>query len=129
MTEFCLPLGFQTSGVACGVRGDVGRLDLAIFASDRPSVVAGVFTQNLVCGAPVKVSRRRVPRATGRAVVINSGNANACTGERGIADARRMTEVVASQLGCAVEDVLVCSTGVIGQFLLMDKIEAGIPPA
>jgi glutamate N-acetyltransferase/amino-acid N-acetyltransferase len=102
---------------------------LALFVADRPAATAGVFTTNLVCGAPVKVSRARVPRATGRAIVINAGNANACTGERGIADARRMTDVVAKSLNCSAEDVLVCSTGVIGRFLPMDKIEAGIPQA
>src|SRR5689334_17214991 len=77
MSDIPLPLGFQTSGVACGVRGNVGRLDLALFVSDRPATAVGVFTQNLVCGAPVKVSRERVPCASGRAVVINAGNANA----------------------------------------------------
>ena len=129
MPSFDLPAGFQTSGVACGVRGDVGRLDLALFVSDRPAATVGVFTQNLVCGAPVKVCRQRVPRLTGRAVVINSGNSNAATGERGIEDARQMTAVVAQSLGCAVDDVLVCSTGVIGRFLPMEKIEQGIPQA
>ena len=129
MSELSLPLGFQTTGVACGVRGDIGRLDLALFVSDRPATTAGVFTTNLVCGAPVKVSRERVPRATGRAIVINAGNANACTGERGITDAQHMTEVVAKSLNCAAHDVLVCSTGVIGRFLPMDKLEAGIPKA
>ena len=129
MSELSLPLGFQTAGVACGVRGDTGRLDLALFVSDRPATTAGVFTTNLVCGAPVKVSRARVPRSTGRAIVINAGNANACTGERGIADAQRMTEIVAKSLSGAADDVLVCSTGVIGRFLPMDKIEAGIPQA
>ncbi len=129
MSEFSLPLGFQASGIACGVRGDVGRLDLALFVSDLPAATVGVFTTNLVCGAPVKVCRERVPRATGRAVVINSGNANAATGDRGLADARRMTEVVAKSLGCNADDVLVCSTGVIGRFLPMEKLEAGIPEA
>ena len=62
MSEFSLPLGFQASGVACGVRGDVGRLDLALFVSDRPAATAGVFTTNLVCGAPVKVCRPTSPR-------------------------------------------------------------------
>jgi glutamate N-acetyltransferase / amino-acid N-acetyltransferase len=86
-----------------------------------------VFTTNLVCGAPVKISRSRVPRGTARAVIINSGNANACTGERGDDDARWMTAEVARQLGCAAEDVLVCSTGVIGRFLPREKLAAGIP--
>ncbi|MCX7423552.1 MAG: bifunctional glutamate N-acetyltransferase/amino-acid acetyltransferase ArgJ [Planctomycetia bacterium] len=129
MSSVELPIGFQTSGVACGVRGDVGRLDLALFVSDRPAVTVGVFTQNLVCGAPVKVCRERVPRTTGRAVVINSGNANAATGDRGIADAKRMTAAVAQSLNCSADDVVVCSTGVIGRFLPMEKLEAGIPHA
>ncbi len=129
MAELELPLGFKTSGVACGVRGDSGRLDLALFVSDRPAATAGVFTQNLVCGAPVKVTRSRLPRATGRGVVINAGNANAATGERGLADAERMTECVARTLACSTDDILVCSTGVIGRFLPMSKIEAGIPLA
>jgi glutamate N-acetyltransferase/amino-acid N-acetyltransferase len=88
-----------------------------------------VFTQNRVAAAPVQVSRGRVPSATARAIVANSGNANACTGDAGLADARRMTELVASQLGCAPDAVLVCSTGVIGERLPMTKIEQGITKA
>jgi glutamate N-acetyltransferase/amino-acid N-acetyltransferase len=86
-----------------------------------------VFTQNKVCGAPVKVSRQRVPRGTARAVVINSGNSNACTGDRGIEDARWMTALTAATLGCGVEDVVVCSTGIIGHFLPKDVLSTGIP--
>lgn len=119
-----LPLGFSTSARACGVRGDVGRLDLALFCSDRPAVAAGVFTTNTVNGAPVKICRDRLPRSTTRAVVINSGNANACTGTQGLSDARAMTASLASQIGCPAEDVLVCSTGVIGRFLPLAKITA-----
>ncbi len=122
-----LPAGFRAAGVACGIKSDAAKLDLALFAADRPSTAVGVFTTNLVCGAPVKVSRSRVPRGTARAVIINSGNANACTGERGDDDARWMTAEVARQLGCAAEDVLVCSTGVIGRFLPREKLAAGIP--
>lgn len=125
-SEFQLPQGFQAAGIACGIKSDPNALDLALFAGDGPCSAAGVFTQNLVHGAPVKVSRERVPAAEARAVVINSGNANACTGEQGVADARRMTELVAEQLGCDSEAVLVCSTGVIGHFLPMQTIEAGI---
>ena len=124
-----LPLGFRTAGHACGIKSDPSKLDLALFAADQPAVAAGVFTQNQVVGAPVTVSRARVPSATTRAVVINSGCANACTGNRGIDDAERMTALVAEQLGCAPNDVLVCSTGVIGHFLPMDKIAGGIPAA
>src|SRR5205823_1571009 len=108
---------------------DPALLDLSLFVSDGPATAAGVFTTNLVNGAPVKVSRTRVPRGTARGVVINSGNANACTGEQGIADARWMTAVVAAQLGCSEDDVLVCSTGVIGRFLPRECLEAGIPLA
>lgn len=124
-----LPKGFRAAGVHCGIKADPGVLDLSLFVSDVPAAAAGVFTQNLVCGAPVKVSRERVPRGTARGVVINSGNANACTGERGNEDARWMTGQAAAALGCAADDVLVCSTGVIGRFLPREKLAAGIPQA
>jgi glutamate N-acetyltransferase/amino-acid N-acetyltransferase len=122
-----LPVGFRAAGVACGLKSDPSKLDLALFAADRPSTAAGVFTANLVCGAPVKVSRSRLPRTTARAVIVNSGNANACTGTRGDDDARWMTAEVAHRLDCSPEDVLVCSTGVIGHFLPREKLAAGIP--
>ena len=111
----------------CGIKADPQLLDLALFVSDTPATSAGVFTQNRVCGAPVKISRERVRRTTSRAVLMNSGNSNACTGDQGLADARWMTGLAAEQLGCAAEDVLVCSTGVIGRFLPKDKLVAGIP--
>jgi glutamate N-acetyltransferase/amino-acid N-acetyltransferase len=122
-----LPAGFRAAGVACGLKSDPSKLDLALFATDKPSTAAGVFTTNLVCGAPVKVSRSRLPRATARAVIVNSGNANACTGARGDEDAHWMTSEVAQRLDCSAEDVLVCSTGVIGRFLPREKLAAGIP--
>lgn len=128
MTEqLPLPLGFLAAGTHCGIKSDAGKLDLCLFASETPSTAAGVFTQNHVCGAPVKVSRSRVPCASARGVVINSGNANACTGERGLEDARWMTSLAAQGLGCDAEDVLVCSTGVIGHFLPRNRLEQGIP--
>ncbi len=127
--EFPLPAGFRVAGVHCGVKKQAGALDLAIFVADGPCTAAGVFTQNKVVGAPVKISRTRVPRGSARAVIINSGNANACTGERGDADARWMTAEVAELLGCDAEDVLVCSTGVIGRFLPLDQLRSGIPLA
>ncbi|MCC7425205.1 MAG: bifunctional glutamate N-acetyltransferase/amino-acid acetyltransferase ArgJ [Planctomycetaceae bacterium] len=126
MSDVTLPLGYSANGISCGVKNDPSKLDLALFVSDRPAVAAGVFTQNKVCGAPVKVSRSRVPRETARAVVINSGNSNACTGDRGIADAEAMTAAVGKLLGTTGEDVLVCSTGVIGRFLPMEKLQSGI---
>lgn len=125
--EAALPAGFQAAGVHCGIKTNADLLDLALFASDVPCTAAGVFTQNRVCGAPVKISRGRVPRFGSRAVVVNSGNANACTGDRGFEDARWMTNLTAEQLGCNSEDVLVCSTGVIGRFLPREKLAHGIP--
>ena len=126
---FELPQGFSAAAVKCGVKPGGDKLDLALFVSDRPASAAGVFTTNLVCGAPVKVSRSRLPRGTARAVVINSGNANACTGEQGLRDAERMTALVAERLNCPKADVLVCSTGVIGWLMPMDRIATGISAA
>lgn len=122
-----LPVGFSAAGIHCGIKSDSQKPDLALFVSDRPSTTAGVFTTNLVCGAPVKVSRDRLPRASARAVVINSGNSNAATGEHGIADAKQMTAWVAEEIGASPDDVLVASTGVIGRFLPMQVLQSGIP--
>lgn len=122
-----LPRGFRTAGTSCGIKDDPAVFDIALFVSDTGSSAAGVFTQNRICGAPVTISRDRVPSSSTRAVVINSGNANACTGDGGLKDARRMTVLAAEQIGCDENDVLVCSTGVIGHALPMEKIEAGIP--
>ena len=122
-----LPLGFSAAGHACGLKSDPSTLDLALFVSDRPAAAAGVFTQNRVCGAPVQVCRERLPRGTARGVVINSGNSNACTGDRGLTDARWMTSLAAEGIGCSAEDILVCSTGVIGRLLPREKLATGIP--
>lgn len=124
-TSLPLPAGFKTAGLHCGVKKDPENLDLSLFVSDLPCASAGVFTQNRVCGAPVKVSRERLPAANIRGVVINSGNSNACTGERGIADAKWMTAEVAKRVGCAGEQILVCSTGVIGRFLPKEPLQRG----
>ncbi len=126
-SEINLPQKFQTAGIHCGIKNDTNKNDLALFISDIPSVSAGVFTQNKVCGAPVTISRARVPASTTRAVIISSGNANTCTGKRGEEDANQMTSTVADLLECKTAEVLVCSTGVIGHFLPMEKIDAGIP--
>ena len=122
-----LPAGFRAAGIHCGVKSDPAVLDLALFVSNVPASAAGVFTQNRVCGAPVQISRERLPTNSLRAVVINSGNANACTDQRGIEDARAMTSAVADNLNCDAEAVAVCSTGVIGHFLPMPQILSGIP--
>tara|TARA_R110002111_G_scaffold261826_3_gene335814 strand:- start:22159 stop:23346 length:1188 start_codon:yes stop_codon:yes gene_type:complete len=122
-----LPRGFRSAGLACGIKQNKSTFDLSLFVSDAPCCGAGVFTTNQVCGAPVKVSRERVPSDSIRAVIINSGNSNACTGDRGIEDARWMTHQVASALDFDDAEVLVCSTGIIGHFLPRAPIEQGIP--
>jgi glutamate N-acetyltransferase/amino-acid N-acetyltransferase len=120
---------YRFSGLHCGIKADRERLDLALVLSDLPAAAAGVFTQNRVCAAPVQVCRQRLPAAGVRGVVICSGNANACTGKQGLADARRMTAVAADAVGCSPEHIMVCSTGVIGRQLPMDKVEPGIRTA
>jgi len=124
------PGGFVASGVPCGIK-DSGASDLALVATDdgRPVPAAAVFTSNLATAAPVQVSRRHLQMTGGQAaaVVLNSGNANAATGEPGCDDAERMCALVAGQLGCQSTEVLVCSTGLIGIPLPMAVIEAGIP--
>lgn len=129
MSEWHLARGYRFAGIVSGLRTEPDRRDVAVIVSDAPAAAAGVFTQNRVCAAPVQVSRARTPAADVRAVVVCSGNANACTGEQGLADARRMTELVAQELGCRPEQVLVASTGVIGRPLPMPILEAGVPLA
>lgn len=120
-----LPKGFRAAGVCCGVKRS-GKLDLTLVVSDRPAVAAGVYTKNLVCAAPVTVDRERTPSESIRVVAINSGVANACTGERGVADARQMAAWAAEAVGAEAEQALVMSTGVIGSMLPMEKIQTGI---
>jgi glutamate N-acetyltransferase/amino-acid N-acetyltransferase len=126
MKNLTLARGYRFAGTHSGLRPDPKRLDLALVVSDTPAAAAGVFTQNRVVAAPVKVCRERLPRADARGVVICSGNANACTGQRGLEDARRMTAVAAETVGCQAEQMLVCSTGIIGRHLPMPCIENGI---
>lgn len=121
-----LPQGFQAAGVYSGVKQKPNTLDLSLIVSDRPAVAAGVFTKNLVFGAPVKLCRERTPNDSIRAVVINSGVANACTGAQGEEDAESMAAKVAQVCRYDDQQVLVLSTGVIGELLPMDKISAGI---
>jgi glutamate N-acetyltransferase/amino-acid N-acetyltransferase len=120
--------GFEAGGLACGVKLS-GASDLAMVATtDRRAVsAAGVFTTNLATAAPVQVTRAHLADGHAAAVVCNSGNANAATGERGRDDARRMCELAGTGLGVATGDVLVCSTGLIGIPLPMAPLEAGIP--
>jgi glutamate N-acetyltransferase/amino-acid N-acetyltransferase len=117
--------GFTAAGVACGVR-EVGRRDLGLLFSELPCETAAVFTRNAVKGAPLDVTREAVESGGVRAVVANSGNANAATGERGIEDARAMQALAAETLGIEAGEVAVASTGVIGVHLPMDRIPSGI---
>ena len=127
--EYGLPKGFRFAGVHCGIKSNPNNPDLTLVVSDVAAVAAGVYTQNLVFAAPVAVDRARTPSDAIRAVVINSGNANACTGERGLKDARRMAKLAAAVCSAEPEAGLVMSTGIIGEFLPMEKIEKGIASA
>jgi glutamate N-acetyltransferase/amino-acid N-acetyltransferase len=121
------PRGFQAAGVHAGVYSDPERKDLALVYSDCPASAAAVYTSNRVQAAPIAVDRQHLGDGSARAVILNSGNANACTGERGLADAGRMCELAGAPLGIEPEDVLVCSTGLIGANLPMAAIEAAVP--
>lgn len=122
-----IPKGFSFAAVSAGFRSK-NRNDLAMAVSDRPAVSAGTFTQNLYPAAPVLVGRERVAaRETARAVLVNSGQANACTGEEGLANCRKTLQMAASAFGLDAEDILPGSTGVIGPQLLMNKWEKALP--
>jgi glutamate N-acetyltransferase/amino-acid N-acetyltransferase len=124
-----LPQGYRLTGVHCGIKRNPQKEDLTLVVSDRLAVAAGVYTQNRVFAAPVAFDRARTPSDRIRAVVVNSGNANACTGERGLADAAEMARLAAVAVDAKADQALVMSTGVIGHFLPMDKIAAGIAAA
>ena len=122
--------GFKAAGAHAGFRKDPGRLDLALVEADEPFPAAGVFTQNAFCAAPVLFDRAQfggVGYGTARAVVVNSGIANAATGPEGLARAELSAELAAAAIGCAAEDVLVASTGVIGVQLSLDPFEEALP--
>ncbi len=122
------PQGFVASGVKAGIKKS-GKEDVALIVSQVPAASAAVFTQNRMAAAPVLISRENAAKGKLRAVVVNSGCANACTGEQGLIDARLMLTAAAGLLGIAEEEVLVSSTGVIGVTLPMDKVLSGIEAA
>ena len=124
--------GFKACGIHAGFRADPKRLDFALVAADQPAACAAVFTTNVFCSAPVTVSKEHLDGAgygIARAVAINSGIANAATGDKGLQTARQSSGIVADALGCPVQEVLVASTGVIGQHLQMEPFESGAPLA
>jgi glutamate N-acetyltransferase/amino-acid N-acetyltransferase len=152
--SICAPRGFKAAAVFCDIKrigtgkgSEKGqKRDLALIVSDVPAAVAGMFTTNQVCAAPVKVSARRAATKFAQAIVVNSGNANACTGRQGIVDAEKMTRLTAQAVAALYErwnkkesavtdrryrrisaqDVLVCSTGRIGIAMPMKNVERGI---
>ena len=118
----------MAGAVSAGIKVNHGqRLDLGVLLATKNCVTAGVFTNNKIKAAPVLLSHERLKRSNARAVVVNSGCANACTGKQGMADAVEMTELVAKEIGAKKEDVLVASTGIIGTMLPMERIRAAIP--
>lgn len=124
--------GFAASGVHAGFKKDPTRLDFALVLADEPCPAAATFTQNVFCAAPVIVSREHldgVQYGTARAVIINSGNANAATGTIGLDNARTSTSIAADAVGCTADEVLVASTGVIGMHLPLDPFTVGLPEA
>ena len=131
------PLGFMASGVFCDIKklgtgkgSNKGqKRDLALIVSETPATVAGMFTTNQVCAAPVKVCVERVKTGAAQAVVVNSGNANACTGRQGLADAREMVSFTERALNLSAGRALVGSTGRIGVTMPMDNVRAGIVEA
>jgi glutamate N-acetyltransferase/amino-acid N-acetyltransferase len=132
--SICAPRGFKCAAVFCDIKklgtgkgSDKGHKDdLGLVVSDVPAAVAGMFTTNQICAAPVKVSAQRAAKNFARAIVVNSGNANACTGKQGIVDANRMTEIAGKSLSIKNSDVLVCSTGRIGVPMPMKNVVRGI---
>ena len=123
-------LGLRASGVAAGIKPS-GRPDVALLVFDAPVACAGVFTQNAFAAAPVQLCRAHLAASGGRvrALIVSSGNANACTGERGERDAAHTAAHVAALVGCPTHEVLVCSTGVIGVPLPLEKLLAGVGQA
>jgi len=118
--------GFKAAYTACGLKKNNAH-DIALIYSEAPAASAAVFTTNRVKAAPVIVSMENIANGSARAIIVNSGNANACTGEEGLKNAKETTFLVAERLGISPDEVLIASTGVIGAQLDMKKIEKAIP--
>jgi len=127
-SEAALPRGFRFGATACGLK-KTGALDLALLSSDEPASAAAVFTQNLVVAAPVVLSKHQLKASKGRmrALIVNSGNANCATGQAGYAASVRTVEETAAHLHCRPQEVFVCSTGVIGVPLPVEKLLRALP--
>ncbi len=121
--------GFRAAGLNSGIKSDRKAKDLALIVSDEVASAAAIFTTSTVVGAPVTVSRERVKSGRARGVVVNSGCSNVAMGARGIRDAKTMARLAAEAVGCAPDEMLVASTGVIGEPLPLDALRVGIPRA
>jgi len=124
-SKLFLPQGYFLNGISCGIARR-GKRDIALIYSEVPCVAAGLFTENQVKAAPVIISKKHLRYGRARAILVNSGCANACTGNRGREDAEVMVNYLASRLGIRKTDVLLASTGVIGRFLSMNRVKEGI---
>ena len=120
------PKGFTAGGIHCGIRKNKSKPDLAMICSEKKCTAAAVYTQNLVKGAPILVTKENLADGTAQAVICNSGNANTCNAD-GVEKARMMCEIAAEQLHVSAKDVIVASTGVIGQVLPIEPIRDGAP--
>ncbi|MBN1384463.1 MAG: bifunctional glutamate N-acetyltransferase/amino-acid acetyltransferase ArgJ [Elusimicrobia bacterium] len=118
------PKGFFANGVHCGIKKN-GNKDISVFYSKKPCIAAGKYTKNIFKAAPVIVSRKNIKNKI-HAIIVNSGCANACTGRKGIVDAEHTCDIIEKEFNVKSKNVLVASTGVIGQYLPMDKISKGI---
>ena len=121
----CAPKGYKANGINCGIKADKDKKDLALIVSELPANAAGIYTSNLVKGAPIIVTKDHIEDGRAQAVIANSGNANTCNAD-GIEIAEKMTELAAAATGLAASDYMVASTGVIGQPLSIEPVESGI---
>jgi len=122
----CAPRGFRASGTACGIKGSIGKKDLALIASDTMCSAAAVYTSNKVKGAPLEVTKKNISDGKALAIICNSGNANTCA-PNGKELAEKTCRLTAESLGADERDIVVCSTGVIGQELHIEPFERGVP--
>ncbi|MPZ14086.1 MAG: bifunctional glutamate N-acetyltransferase/amino-acid acetyltransferase ArgJ [Chloroflexi bacterium] len=121
------PAGFRAGAASAGIKEGPARLDLAVVVGDAPCAAHAVFTQSRVVAAPILISRERLAEGRAQGIVLNSGNANACTGKSGLASAREMADLAAAHVGVEAQLMLVASTGVIGVPLPMDRIRTALP--
>ena len=122
----CAPAGFQAAGIHCGIRKNKDKRDLALIYSEDICTAAAIYTQNKVKGAPIAVTKKNIKNGKAQAIIVNSGNANTCNAD-GEQKAQMMCDLTAKALGINQQDVIVASTGVIGQVLDIEPIQDGMP--